>query len=144
MPSTASWLICNNSEYMGSHINNTASRRRRVLIADDLLLNRMCLKTILEVENLEVSEAGDGKEALDRLQREAFALAIIDLEMPGMNGGEVLAHYRKDIPNPIPVYIVSTDLSMVMTERLLAAGAAGVLDRPLSIETIRMAIRSSH
>lgn len=127
---------------MGSHINNTESRRRRVLIADDLLLNRMCLKTILEAENLEVSEAGDGKEALDRLQREAFELAIIDLEMPGMNGGEVLAHYRNAIPSPIPVYIVSTDLSMVMTERLLAAGAAGILDRPLSIAMIRMAIRS--
>ncbi|MGE5546250.1 MAG: ATP-binding protein [Solirubrobacterales bacterium] len=58
----------------------------RVLIADDVALNRLVLRGFLQSAGVEVTEAGEGAEAVARAEAERFDLILLDLRMPGMDG----------------------------------------------------------
>ncbi len=61
----------------------------KILLVDDNADFRGILKTILEDKGFQVGEANDGQEAVERMARETFNMAIVDLDMPRMNGLEL-------------------------------------------------------
>jgi CheY-like chemotaxis protein len=67
---------------------------RRILIVDDEPNVRLNFRTTLETEGYEVFEVGSGEEAVQSLAEHTFALAILDIRMPGMDGLELLAKIR--------------------------------------------------
>ena len=62
-----------------------------LLVVDDSAVARAKLKRLFEMAGFRVETANDGTEALDRLGRERFAVLVTDLEMPHMNGLELIA-----------------------------------------------------
>ncbi len=76
------------------------SDRPRVLVVDDDAGVRYTLREILESQGLEVAEAADGAEALERLGVAPCALVITDLRMPRIDGMELLRRLSERPPAP--------------------------------------------
>lgn len=69
--------------------------KKKVLIVDDRANDRLILKNALEVQNFEVSEVGDGLNALEIIKKKKFDICLVDFRMPGMNGLEVIDKIRE-------------------------------------------------
>jgi len=83
----------------------------RVLVVDDNAVNRELARAILESVGAEVSEVGDGTEAVDIAQRVPFDIILMDLRMPGLDGRSATAAIRRE-PGPnqhMPVLAFSAD-----------------------------------
>jgi two-component system chemotaxis response regulator CheY len=96
------------------------------------------------IELAEVLEAGDGLDALAILERrfsldeDTVDVVLTDINMPRMNGEELLHRLREDEGlRGIPVLVLSSDSSESRISRMLAAGARGYLPKPLSLECLR-------
>jgi two-component system chemotaxis sensor kinase CheA len=99
-------------------------RKRTILVVDDSLTTRALEKNILEAAGYDVALAGDGREALEVLAEVPCDLAIVDLQMPGMDGYELTRRLRASAEHrDLPVIVVTsleTDKDMA---RGLEAGA---------------------
>ena len=104
-----------------------------ILIADDSIAVRRALDQLLSGAGYQVTQRNDGKAAFDELQRnaEAFDLVISDLEMPGMNGFELLAKLRAH-PNTrnLPVAILSSRDSEQCRQRAASLGVTAYFRKP--------------
>ena len=111
-----------------------------VLVVDDSAVMRAMIVRTLRVSGLpigEVHHAADGAEALRRLREAWVDLMLLDINMPVMNGEEVLERLRADPETAdLRVIVVSTEGSDARIERLAAAGAAFVR-KPFAPETLR-------
>jgi len=116
----------------------------RVLVADDEESIRELLRKSLSLAEYRVETVGDGRSALDRLQRERFDLLITDLRMPGLDGLALIREVRRFHPD-LPV-IVATGYSTESTAvEALNLGVAGYLRKPFRIrQVIRMVARALH
>lgn len=99
-----------------------------ILIADDYEDNRELLRLILESAGYRVSEARDGRECVERAQREHPALALIDLSMPVMDGWTTLRELRADERTRALPCIAITAFSD--EDRARAAGFDGYISKP--------------
>lgn len=95
-----------------------------ILVADDSVTTRTLEKSILEAHGYQVALAIDGEEALHMLRSEPVDLAIVDLQMPRMDGFQLIEQMKKD-PRlaKLPVIIVTSLESREEKERGLALGA---------------------
>lgn len=116
---------------------------RTVLVVDDSLTTRTLEKSILEAHGYIVRIATDGVEALDRLREEMVDLVITDVQMPRMDGFELLDEIKKD-PRlaRLPVIVVTSMGKREDQERGLALGADAYIvkrkfDHEELLETIR-------
>ncbi len=110
-----------------------------VLVADDDAANRAYLKRILQGLPLEIHLASDGREALRMLQHAGpFAVALLDVQMPGLTGPEVVRAFRawqagRPERRPSPVIIaLSGYQDSVMRERCAGAGFDRLMTKPVS------------
>jgi len=110
----------------------------KILIVDDSLTARGILKRMLS-ERHELHEAGSGRNALDIVAKENFDLVLLDLLMPEMDGFAVLKEL-KIIKPELPVLVVSADIQETTRKRIIAAGAAGMVNKPLRLEALLEAI----
>jgi AmiR/NasT family two-component response regulator len=105
--------------------------RIRVLIAEDEALIRLDLKEMLEEEGYEVvAEAGDGQQAVDRARELAPDLAILDIQMPvldGLSAAEQIGGARI-----APVIVLTAFSQRELVERARDAGAMAYLVKPFS------------
>jgi DNA-binding NarL/FixJ family response regulator len=101
---------------------------KRVLVADDSELMRRQVRTILESEaDMEVcAEAADGREALQMLEECHPDVAVIDFQMPGMNGLETVREIRKRLPT-LPVLLMTLYGSDQLQRESELAGANAFL-----------------
>jgi two-component system chemotaxis response regulator CheY len=114
----------------------------RILIVEDSLSMRSFVKTALESEGafgeLEVVEASSGFDALRLLPRGPYALVITDINMPDINGLELVQFIRKsERHRDTPILLISTQSSDRDRERGLSLGADGYLAKPFSPELLR-------
>lgn len=109
---------------------------KKVLIVDDSPVSRMIVKKCLpKDQNLEVFEAGDGKEGLEKFKAVSPDVTFLDLTMPVMDGFQALTEIKK--ANPAAVVIVLTaDIQQKTVDRVMAAGAFTVVPKPPSAEII--------
>jgi CheY-like chemotaxis protein len=80
--------------------------RARILLADDSPVERLALGHYLRRAGYEVDEAEDGKSTLSHLQNREIDLLLLDLQMPGMSGFEVLSYLQKH-RRGLPVILLS-------------------------------------
>jgi len=78
----------------------------RVLVVDDQSFVRTTISLILKTQGFEVIEADRGSDALKKLERGEFDLAIVDIYMPGVDGVKVIKSMRERVPN-LPVVAMS-------------------------------------
>ena len=117
---------------------------RRVLLADDVALNRTLLRTILAPLGFEVHDASDGQEALNEAARLRPHLVLIDSVMPVIDGVEAIMRLRAHpVLKSTPIISVSASAMAVDRDRCLAAGANAFLPKPIDIPTLLDAIASA-
>lgn len=107
--------------------------RNRILIVDDVKVNRMILLDIVHDE-YEVLQAKDGVEAVRMIQenRESLALILLDIVMPLKNGYEVLMEMREmNLINVIPVIVVTVLDRLEGESKALELGAIDVIFKPI-------------
>jgi len=106
---------------------------KRILVAEDNAVNRELLREMLEVFGCDVVEARDGHEALATMEESAPDLVLLDINMPGMNGFDVLKRIREHPTfSDIPVFAVTAYAMKEDQERVLEAGFHAYLPKPIS------------
>jgi PAS domain S-box-containing protein len=110
-----------------------------ILLVDDLPENLVALKAILDFPDHRLVTTSSGEEALAALLREEFALVLLDVVMPGMDGFEV-AHHMKEIDRTrrIPIVFltaVATDVAHIY--EAYSIGAVDYLIKPLDARAVR-------
>jgi CheY-like chemotaxis protein len=103
----------------------------RVLVVDDSSTMRNIVRKILTSCRfpLEVSEAGEGVEALKQIGTDAFDLVLLDYNMPGLNGLEMLVEIKRQYPR-LGVVLMTSAQDEALAARARAAGAAAFLKKP--------------
>lgn len=113
----------------------------RVLVADDSAIIRAVVKKAIAMSGLDVSavfEASNGLEALEVLGREWVDVVFADLNMPEMNGQELIAQMSKDnLLVSIPVVVVSSERSQERIDELKRQGIRAYIKKPFKPEGFR-------
>ena len=117
-----------------------------VLIVDDSSSMRAIIKKIIKVSGFSVGEflvAADGKEALKVLKDEWVDIVLTDINMPNMNGMELIAEMKKDeLMRSIPVVMVTTEGSEKKMQEAMDLGASGYVKKPFLPEDIKRTLSS--
>jgi two-component system sensor histidine kinase RpfC len=118
----------------------TKLRGARVLVAEDNATNQRVTRLILESGGHHVTIVDDGEAALDALERGGFDLALFDLSMPVVSGLEALKLYKYTTPKPIPVLILSANVTTDMIAECQEAGCAEFVPKPIRATVLLDAI----
>ena len=112
-----------------------------VLVVDDSLSMRSVIKKTIRATGVAVKEfyeAANGIEALDVLKNHWLDIILLDYNMPGMDGMELLRVIKKDeLLRTVPVVVTSVEGSRSRVNAFLENGAAGYIKKPFTPETAR-------
>ncbi|MDD9939479.1 MAG: response regulator [Myxococcales bacterium] len=110
----------------------------RILIVDDSSAMRAYVRATLEDSfGATVEEATSGFEALRVLPRERFDLVVVDINMPNINGLELISFMRRsETHKETPLVIISTEASKRDRERAFSLGANAYLAKPFTSEQL--------
>jgi DNA-binding response OmpR family regulator len=122
----------------------SAAPRHRVLIVDDDESTRLLLARLLSKDlKVEAQLVGTCEQALRLAKNFAYDAILLDLQMPGIGGFEVLQEIRAGSANmATPVLIVSVISDPEMNERCIAAGADGYLVKPVERRSLVYAVKA--
>lgn len=111
---------------------------KRILVVDDANLIRRYYRGALERAGFEVDEAMNGVEAIERVLSESYDLAIVDVNMPQMDGMTFLRTLRRQSPavSSLPALVISTEAAEQDAVAARAAGANFFLIKPVSQEQL--------
>jgi DNA-binding response OmpR family regulator len=112
-----------------------------VLIVDDEKNIRLTLSLALEKLNIPVDTASNGEEALKKLAEKSFALMLLDLRMPGIDGMEVLRRVPEIRPE-VKVVIITAWGSIEAAVEAMKLGAVDFLQKPFDAEEVRGLVSS--
>lgn len=115
----------------------------RILIVDDILINRMLLKEVIKKFSKICFEAQNGKEAIEIFQREELDVILMDIEMPVMNGVETTKYIREKFSYPkknIPIIALTAYNPDVFFKDYNTIGFNQLITKPYSIEGLRKTI----
>jgi DNA-binding NtrC family response regulator len=111
-----------------------------ILIVDDDQGQRSLLESFLRAQGYRTQSAASGEAALDILQREAFALMISDVRMPGMSGIETLRRVRQKHPT-LPVLLVTAFADIRSAVSAMRDGAVNYLAKPIDLDELIATVR---
>ena len=101
-----------------------------ILIVDDNPEIREVAMVLLQGEGFTVGEAGDGKEALDKIEHGAYDLILLDVMMPGLNGYQTCMEIRKK--SNVPILFLSARTQVEDKIMGFSSGGADYLPKPFS------------
>jgi len=113
-----------------------------VLVVDDEPGMREFLEIMLTKEGYEVSIASNGEEAIEKIGKESFDLAIVDIQMPGINGIEVLRNTREKNYNTT-IIMITAFASHESAIEAMKLGAYDYITKPFKIDEIKLVIKKS-
>ena len=112
-----------------------------ILIVDDSAAIRKILQRVLgqaEIPVGSVYEAGDGAAALEILKQQKVALVLSDINMPNMDGLQLLGHIRANEDwHKMPVIMITTEGAAAKVQEAVALGASGYVRKPFTAEQIK-------
>lgn len=113
----------------------------RTLIVDDSSVMRKIVERALRQAGLEllvVFEAGSGAEALEVLKAQPVDLILSDINMPAMDGLELLRQIRaQKLAAGVPVVMITTESSEEHVKQAIQAGARGYIRKPFTAEQVK-------
>jgi type II secretory ATPase GspE/PulE/Tfp pilus assembly ATPase PilB-like protein/ActR/RegA family two-component response regulator len=117
---------------------------RRVLIADDDKMIRLLVRMLLEKDGCQVLEAENGAVAMETARRELPDLMLVDLQMPDMDGFQVVQMMRAD-PRlaGIAVMVLTSETSTLVETRVLEMGADDYVMKPFEPEVLLSRVRAA-
>jgi len=109
----------------------TVIKNVKVLVAEDIVLNQLLIKIILEDYGFEVDIVANGKIAIEYLQKNKYDIILMDLQMPEMNGFEAITYIRAQMNSKIPVIALTADVTTVDVEKCKALGLNDYISKPI-------------
>ena len=103
----------------------------RVLVAEDIPLNQLLLKTLLDDFGFECEIAENGKIAIEKMQKKAFSVVLMDLQMPEMNGFEATDFIRNTLNSDVPIIALTADVTTVDLAKCRAVGMSDYIAKPV-------------
>ena len=110
----------------------------RIIFVDDDAMNRRVVKEMLDVVGVHMDEAHNGETGLAMIDAADYAVVLMDLRMPGMDGLEATRRIRDrtDAKAALPIIVVTADTSHDLQERCNSAGADCVLRKPVAMASL--------
>ena len=108
-------------------------RHARILLTDDNAINRQVIRLLLAPLGVSITEAENGRQALDKLAAERFDLVLLDVHMPVMDGRQTIEAIRRSAEawRTIPVIALTADAMSGDREKYLALGMDDYLSKPV-------------
>jgi CheY-like chemotaxis protein len=117
------------------------SHPTRILVADDDQSIRQLLTTVIRREGFEVDAVADGVEAIERLKHHQYAVILVDLMMPRMDGFEVIEYLKRHHGAQKPVVLVISAYADQRFKQVDPNIVAGVIRKPFEIAELGGMIR---
>ena len=103
----------------------------KVLIVEDIALNQLLMKTLLDDFGLEHDIAENGKIAIEKLKHKSYDVILMDLQMPVMNGFDATEYIRKKLKSNIPIIALTADVTTVDLKKCKAVGMNDYIAKPI-------------
>jgi PAS domain S-box-containing protein len=110
---------------------NTEIKNIKVLVAEDIPLNQLLMKTLLDEFGFERDIADNGKIAIEKLQNNPYDIILMDLQMPEMNGFEATEYIRNTMNSKIPILALTADVTTVDLAKCKAVGMNDYISKPV-------------
>jgi CheY-like chemotaxis protein len=115
-----------------------AIKNVKILVAEDMALNQLLMKTILDDFKFKCDIAANGKIAIEKLTQNddsgkniAYDIILMDLQMPEMNGFEATAYIRNTLHSKIPIIALTADVTTVDLAKCKAVGMDDYISKPV-------------
>lgn len=103
----------------------------KVLVVEDILLNQLLMKTLLDDFGFERDIAANGRIAIEKLETNTYDVILMDLQMPIMNGFETTEYIRTIMKSDIPIIALTADVTTVDLAKCRAVGMNDYLAKPI-------------
>lgn len=110
---------------------DTEIKNIKVLVVEDMALNQLLMKTLLDDFGFERDIADNGKIAIEKLAVKSYDIILMDLQMPEMNGFEATEYIRKTMHLNIPIIALTADVTTVDLEKCKAVGMNDYIAKPV-------------
>lgn len=110
---------------------DTDIKHIKVLVVEDLPLNQLLMKTILDDFGFERDIAANGKIAIEKLHSKSYDIILMDLQMPEMNGFETTEYIRQTLHSKIPIIALTADVTTADLVKCTAVGMNDYLSKPV-------------
>jgi len=110
---------------------DTEIKNIKVLVVEDIALNQLLMKTLLDDFGFERDIAANGKIAIEKLQTKSYDIILMDLQMPEMNGFEATAHIRNIMKSKIPIIALTADVTTADLEKVKTIGMNDYIAKPV-------------
>lgn len=102
-----------------------------VLVVEDIALNQLLMKTLLDDFEFGCDIASNGKIAIEKLVKNNYDIILMDLQMPEMNGFEATAYIRNEMNLTIPIVALTADVTTVDLEKCKCVGMNDYIAKPV-------------
>jgi two-component system CheB/CheR fusion protein len=102
-----------------------------VLVVEDMALNQILIKIILEDFGFECDIADNGLLAIEKLQKNSYDVVLMDIQMPEMDGFEATKYIRTQMKSQIPIIALTADITELDIEKSEAAGMNDYIPKPI-------------
>ncbi len=116
---------------VGTEELNTEIKNIKVLVVEDMVLNQLLMKTLLDEFGFERDIATNGKIAIEKLQKKSYDIILMDLQMPEMNGFDATQYIRNEMNSKIPIIALTADVTTVDLAKCKAVGMNDYIAKPV-------------
>lgn len=131
-----------NEQNLGKNITLLSEKPEKILIVDDEKLHQHSLMELMTQQDYYVDSVGSGEEAIERLDKDRIGIILLDLNMEGMNGDDVMNHITQNNLDTT-VIVVSGETSFEAAENALKHGAYDYIRKPYSIENLLNSVNNA-
>lgn len=103
----------------------------KILVVEDIALNQLLMKTLLDDFGFESDIVGNGRLAVEKLQTNAYDIVLMDLQMPEMNGFEATESIRNTLKLNVPIIALTADVTTVDLSKCKAVGMDDYIAKPV-------------
>lgn len=122
-------------EELDSNIQNI-----KILVAEDVKLNQLLIKTILEDFKFECDIVANGKIAIEKLETNSYDIVLMDLQMPIMDGFTAIKYIRNTLKSNIPIIALTADVTTVNVEKCKTLGMNDYIAKPIDEQLLHKKI----
>jgi PAS domain S-box-containing protein len=110
---------------------DTELKNIKVLVVEDIALNQLLMKTLLDDFGFERDIVANGRLAIEKLQTKSYDIILMDLQMPEMNGFEATEYIRNRLNSQIPIIALTADVTTVDLAKCKAVGMNDYIAKPV-------------
>jgi CheY-like chemotaxis protein len=110
---------------------DTEIKNTKILVVEDMALNQLLMKTLLDDFGYESDITANGKLAIEKLKQKSYDIILMDLQMPEMNGFEATEYIRNVMHSNTPIIALTADVTTVDLAKCRAVGMNDYIAKPL-------------